>query len=212
MGTKKDVRIKVSVDRETVKARIDRSKGAASAAPNSALHKADPVLAAAGTDLVTAGTDLQTAEDDVQKAEMKLAIARSKRLEKIASYDRAHKVYVSHVEMRAKSPGDAKDAGLEVLELASHGIAAPAGLTARADHGKKEIRILVERVPGIDSYLVEISAGAVGAEPRTWKRLPGVGVRRVLKGVSPGDYLVRAVAMRASEEGEPTAPVAVTVY
>lgn len=209
MGVNRKLRINVSVDRASVKARLARGKAVAAAAPKSALCIAEPTVAAACADLVARSVALQESEDDVAKAELALAAARAKRNEKVVEYDAAHKVCVSQVEQHAPTPSDVISVGMELLERSSHALETPAGLEVKANHQKKQVRVQVQRAPGIDNYLVEMSEGA--AEPRVWQRIPGTGAMRVVD-VEPGVYAFRAASMRATEESRPTEPVVVTVY
>ncbi|MFT3766783.1 MAG: hypothetical protein QM820_14900 [Minicystis sp.] len=203
------VRINVGADKETPKTRSNRAKGIGATAPSSPIYQSQPEVKSACDTVVTLGAEIVAREEAVQAAELLLIKERSARDAKVVEYDAAYDVCTSLIEKHAKKPEDVQGLGLGVLDRASYGMAPPIGVRARFDAAKNVISIRVELAPGMRTCVTEISATA--SEPRTWKRLPGVGSRPTLSGYAPGTYWIRAASTRANEESEFTTPVAVIV-
>lgn len=203
------VRVNVGTDKESVKSRVDRCTGVATAAPKSPIYQAKPEVKAACDALVARGAQLAAADAAVQAAELELAKARGARDVVQTGCNAAYDVCVAQVEQNATTTEEVLGLGFLVLGRSSYGIAAPTEVRARFDSARGLLRIHVPRAPGMRTVVIEISSDA--AEPRTWSRLPGVGFRREVANLAPGTHWVRAASVRASEQSEFSAPIAVTV-
>ena len=209
MGTSSKIRVNVGADKDSARKRSERAKGIGATAPSSALYNGHPEVKTACDAVVTLGADIEAREEAVQAAELVLINARSVRDAKLSEFDAAYDVCTSQIERVATSPAEVSSLGFVVLDRGSYEMAPPVAVHARFDAAKDAIRIQIEMAPGMRACVTEISADA--AEPRTWKRLPGGGIRPTVSGVRPGTYWIRAASVRASEESEFTEPVAVIV-
>ena len=202
------VRVNVGVDKETVKSRVDRCTGVATAAPNSPIYQTKPEVKAACDALIARGALLAAADVAVQAAELALAKARGARDGVQAGCNAAYDVCVAQVEQNATTTEEVLGLGFLVLGRGSYEIAPPTEVRARFDSARNTIRIQVLRAPGMRSFVIEFSSDV---EPRTWTRLPGLGSRRAVANLAPGTYWIRAASVRANEQSEFSAPIAVTV-
>ena len=202
------VRVNVGTDKESVKSRVDRCTGVATAAPKSPIYQAKPEVKAACDALVARGAQLAAADAAVQAAELELAKARGARDVVQTGCNAAYDVCVAQVEQNATTTEEVLGLGFLVLGRGSYEIAPPTEVRARFDGARNTIRIQVLRAPGMRSFVIEFSSDV---EPRTWTRLPGLGSRRAVANLAPGTYWIRAASVRANEQSEFSAPIAVTV-
>jgi hypothetical protein len=205
----KPLRVDVRVDKQSVVTRTDRAQVVGTNGPNSAIWKSSQDIQAAGQKLVTAGTTLAEVEALVQSLQSQLATALNLREIKIVEFDAAHGVYVANVESHATTPQDITALGVAVFSKSSHALAAPTGIDAAFDTAKGRLQIHVNKAPGMQACVVEVSSDPTGSAP--WHRLPGIGAVHKLSGYAPGTYWVRAASARANEISEFTGPVPVVV-
>src|SRR5215203_727482 len=88
-----------------------------------------------------------------------------------------------------------------------------ATLTVRDDAAfdavKGRVQIHVNKAPGMQACVVEVSPDPAGAS--SWQRLPGFGAVHKLSGYAPGTYWVRAASARANQISDFAGPVSVIV-
>jgi hypothetical protein len=159
--------------------------------------------------LIAAGLVVAQADAGVNTAIASLANAREVRDGAVNKYDAALNVVVSDVEKNAVNPEDVTNLALTILERQNYTLELPSGLTVKFDQAKNLIRVNIDLPPGAASCLLEVSTDP--QNPASWKRVTGDGARRALTGYAPGTYWFRAASLRANDESEFTAPVAVVV-
>jgi hypothetical protein len=205
----KQIRVEVGTDKRSLLARTSRAATIGINGPNSAVWQAHSELQTAGNALVAAGVALAESQARLAALEGQIDAARNAVAAQVASYDTAYAVYVAHVETHAGKPDEVPALGLTLLAKASYALAAPLAVVPTYDVVKGQITINVQRAPGINHCVVEISPDPAG--PNTWTRLPGFGGRKKLTGYAPGTYWVRAASARANAFSDFTGPVSVIV-
>jgi hypothetical protein len=205
----KRMRVNVEADKSSIKSRGDRANVTATVAPTSLIYQAHAQLQESGVALGAAGVALTAADAAVHAAKTTLATARSVLKTKVSEFDVTYDVYVAHAEKVCTTPEDITGLGLDVLDRGTYTLAAPIGVVVRFDSATSLIHIHVNKAPGMRSCVVEISPNPT--DPTSWERLPGVGAIRTLRGYAPGTYWVRAASVRATDQSEFTARVAVIV-
>ena len=203
------IRVDMTESKRTIKSRVDRGSIVAGSITNSTLCQEQPEVQAACTGLAKAATDLETADKAFVAAEAAVEVARAARDSRQAGFDSALAACAAKVEQTATTESEVVGVGLVVLERASYSLEAPIEVTARWNAAKGRIEIHVTLAPGASGCVVDLSPG--GGAPESWRRLPGISARPKVSGLEPGVYLVRAAAVRGSEQSEFTAPVTVIV-
>lgn len=205
----KPVRVGVSDVKHSSPTRSNCAQLVGANGPSSAIWQSVPDVQTSGTKLVTAGTALAAAEATVQSLHSQLVTAQNLRNTKLVEFDGAYSVYVANVEAHATTPEDVTGLGLALLARSSHALAAPNGIEASFDAAKGQIQLRVNKAPGMQASVVEVSADP--ADTAAWRRLPGFGTLHKLSGFAPGTYWARAASARANEMSAFTEPVPVVV-
>jgi hypothetical protein len=205
----KRMRVNVEADKTSIQSRGDRANLTTTVAPASLIYKTHAQLQESGLALGAAGVELTAANAALKAAKSALATARGVLGTKVLDFDAAYDVYVAHAEKFCTTPEDVTGLGLDVLDRGSYALAAPLEVLARFDVVTGLIHIHVKKAPGMRSCVVEISSNP--ADPTSWQRLPGVGAIHTLRGYAPGMYWVRAASVRAKDQSDFTARVAVIV-
>jgi hypothetical protein len=198
-----------TVEKATLKSRVDCSALVGSKAAQSPIWQAQSAVQDSGGKLITAGTALSAAAAVSNKADSDAAAARTTVDTLTIAWDSAYGVYSANVKQYAVKSEDVSGLGLAVGERASYELAIPVAVEASYDANLGAITIHVTHAPGMTSCEIEITA--TPADPTSWKRIKGNGAKRTVTGYASGTYWVRAASVRAEEESDYTAPVAVIV-
>jgi hypothetical protein len=205
----KKVPAKKGLDKDSILSRTGRADVIETNGPKSEIWKGNTVLQDVGQKLIAAGTALKTSQTAVSSIETQLEQARGVRATRVVEYDKAYDLFVSSAEAVAKTPEDLASVGLAARVKGTYLLAAPLGIDAKFDMKAHLIRAHIQRAPGMQNCLLEISTNP--EDPNGWRRLPGLGAVRALSGYSPGTYWLRAASARANEQSEFTTPVSVIV-
>jgi hypothetical protein len=205
----KPIRVDGTPDRETIPTRTGSAQVVGANGPNSAIWKATPEVQVAGTKVIAAGAALAEADTAVQSLQQQLATALNVRDAKVVEFDAVHSVYVATVEAHATTPQDVTGLGLALFAKSTHAFVAPLGVDATFDAAKGRVHIHVNKAPGMQASVVEVSSDP--RDPAGWRRLPGFGAIHKLSGYAPGTCWVRAASARANEISDFTEPVPVMV-
>jgi hypothetical protein len=203
------VRVNVTDTKHSSPTRTDCAQVVGTNGPASLIWQSVPEVQLAGTRLFAAGASLAGAEATVQSLGSQLATAINLRDTRIVEFDAAFGVYVANVESHATTPQDVTGLGLTLLAKTTYVLAAPLGIEVSFDAVKEQILVRVNKAPGMQASVVEVSSNL--ADPTAWKRLPGIGALHKLRGYPPGTHWVRAASARANEISDFTEPVPVIV-
>jgi hypothetical protein len=205
----KQLRVDPTADKKSIPTRAGRAQTVGTNGPSSALWQSQPEIQDAGKKLIAAGASLTTLDASVQSLKAQLATARNLRDAKVVEYDAVFGVYIANVETYANTPQEVTSLGVALFSKSTHPLTAPLGIEATYDSAKGLIGIRVNKAPGLNACVVEVSPEPVG--PGTWKRLDGFGGLRKLSGYPVGTHWLRAASARATEVSEFTSPVSVIV-
>jgi hypothetical protein len=205
----KQLRVDPTADKKSIPTRTGRAQTVGTNGPSSAIWQSQPEIQEAGKRLVDAGTLLVTLDASVQSIEAQLATARNLRDAKVVEFDAVFGVYIANAETYATTPQEVTGLGLALFSRSAHPLTAPLGIEATYDIAKGLIAIRVNKAPGLNACVIEVSSEPVG--PDTWKRLDGFGGLRKLSDYPAGTHWLRAASARATEVSDFTSPVSVIV-
>jgi hypothetical protein len=205
----KKVQTRDAPDKATIKSRVDLSALIGTKAVQSPIWQAKSELSDAGKKLIQAGLDLDAADKAAAKADLEAINAHTTRDTAEVEWNGLYDVYAALVKQNAPKPADVAALALSVLERNKHGLEIPLGLTAVFDAKASQVDIKVKPAPGLQHVEIEYSNNS--ADPNSWKRVKGNGLKRKITGLSAGTYWVRACSVRAEDESDYTTPIAVVV-
>lgn len=205
----KKVQTRDAPDKATIKSRVDLSALIGTKAVQSPIWQANSDLSDAGKKLIQAGLDLDAADKAATKADLEALNAHAARDTSQVEWDGQYDVYSALVRQNAPKAADVAALALSVLERSKNPLDVPLGVTATFDPVSSLVDVKVKPAPGLNHVGIEYSANP--ADPASWKRLKGNGLKRKITGLSAGTYWVRACSVRAENESDYTTAVAVVV-
>lgn len=203
------IQFEVSDDKESAQSRYDRGIAVGNQAPQSALYQSKPEVKNAADDVVVKTAALKTAMDGVTTAEAGLKKARTILGTAVAAFDGSYDVLVAVGEKVCTTPDQGTALGMAPRGKTKNPFVAPIGVDLKYDANKDELRIHVQRAPGVRAVAVQWSTNP--SDPASWTELEGHGAVHLMQHPPKGTLFVRAASRNARAKSDFTSPVSVIV-
>ena len=199
----------VGPDKATEPTRYDRGVKITSQAPGSPLYKQYPDLKMAADEVIKDTVLLKGAMDGYTVAEAAFNAARTALASTVVKWDGAYSVFVTTGQKYAVTPNDVASIGAEARGTTINPLVMPISVDFTWNAKKDNLRIHVERAPGMSTVTVEVSQNP--ADPSSWHELDGNGAVHIVPHPAKGTWWARAQSRTAKGKSDFTTPVSVIV-
>ena len=207
----KKLKTQDAAEKATIKTRTDCSTLVGTMGPTSAIWTANSAVSDSGKKLVDAGTALGSADQVAIAADAAALAAHTARDAAQVEWDTDYDVFSANVSKFAPTPNDVT--GARARRPGPH--LAPSSPSRSASRPCSTPRLASSTSTSSPRPRAQQRARRDPRPPppipNSWKRVKGSGLRRMLTGLPPGVYWVRASSVRADEESDPTTAASVTV-
>jgi len=199
----------VGPDKATEQKRYDRGVKITSQAPGSPLYNQYTDLRTAADEVIKGTVFLKDAMDAYTVAEAAFTMARTALASTVVQWDGAYGVFVYTGQKYAATLSDVASIGAEARGTTINPLVMPISVGLTWNAKRDNLRIHVERAPGMSAVTVEVSQNP--ADPSSWHELDGNGALHLIPHPAKGTWWARAQSRTAKGKSDFTTPVSVIV-